>query len=85
MEITFYTKPNCPLCGEAEEILEEMKGLFGFSISKVNIIENMSTYEKYKHQIPVIELGDKSSLSGKIDRKELKQKILALMHKHKNR
>lgn len=81
MQITFYTKPNCPLCEEAEELLEELKDLFGFSIFKVNIIKNMSTYEKYKNQIPVIDLGGRYYLSGKIDKKELKQKIRALVKK----
>ncbi|MFB0565779.1 MAG: glutaredoxin family protein [Candidatus Aminicenantaceae bacterium] len=81
LQITFYTKPNCPLCEEAEELLEELKDLFGFSIFKVNIIKNMSTYEKYKNQIPVIDLGGRYYLSGKIDKKELKQKIRALVKK----
>lgn len=81
LQITFYTKPNCSLCEEAEELLEEMKDLFGFSIFKVNIIKNMSTYEKYKNQIPVIDLGGRYYFSGKISRKELKQKIRALVKK----
>lgn len=85
IELIFYTKPNCPLCEEAEEILEEMKDLFGFSISKVNIMKNMNTYEKYRHKIPVIEFADNHSLSGKIDKKELEQKIKALIQIQKKK
>ncbi|MFQ6082302.1 MAG: glutaredoxin family protein [Candidatus Aminicenantia bacterium] len=75
LQIIFYTRPNCPLCEEAEELLEEMENLFSFSINKIDITDDLDIYEKYKHQIPVIEIGNKYYLYGKINRKELKQKI----------
>ena len=82
-EITFYTKPNCPLCEEAEELLEEMRGHFDFSVLKIDITKEMDTYEKFKHRIPVLRLGDQDDLSGKISGKELRQKIRAFLKKKK--
>lgn len=61
IEIVFYTKPNCPLCEEAEEILEEMK--------------DMIVYEEYKHRIPVIEIAKKFELSGRIEKGKLRARI----------
>ncbi len=78
-EIVLYTKPNCPLCLEVEELLEDIGERLGFSFSKVNILENSHIYEKYKDQIPVVEFGDGQSLFGKISRKELTQKIYAFI------
>ncbi|MFQ6083195.1 MAG: glutaredoxin family protein [Candidatus Aminicenantia bacterium] len=75
LQIKFYTKPNCSLCEEVEELLEEMENLFKFSAHRIDITDDLDIYEKYKHQIPVIEIGGKYYLSGKITRKELKQKI----------
>jgi len=82
-EITFYTKPNCLLCDEAEEILEEMSGHFGFSVQKIDITTDMDAYEKFKHRIPVLRLGDQDDLSGKICRKELRQKIRVFLRERK--
>jgi len=81
LQITFYTKPNCPLCEEAEELLDEMKGHFDFSVLKIDITRDMDTYEKFKHRIPVLRLGEQLELAGKITEKELRQKIRALIKK----
>jgi glutaredoxin len=83
IRITFYTKPNCPLCEDAEELLEEMRGHFDFSVFKIDITKEMETYEIFKHRIPVLRLGDLWELSGRISEKELKQKIEAFLKKRK--
>lgn len=77
LQITFYTKPNCPLCEDAEELLDEMRRHFDFSVLKIDITTDMDTYEKYKHRIPVLRLGDLGDLYGRITEKELKQRIRA--------
>jgi glutaredoxin len=79
LQITFYTKPYCPLCEETEELLEEMRRHFDFSVLKIDITQDMDAYEKYKHRIPVLRIGDRWDLSGKIDGKELREKIRAFL------
>jgi len=81
LQIIFYTKPNCPLCEEAGELLEEMRCHFDFSVLKIDITKEMDTYEKFKHRIPVLRLGDRWDLSGKIRGKELRRKIRAFLKK----
>lgn len=75
IEIIFFTKPNCPLCEEAKEVLEEMKDIDLLSVREVDITEDMTVYEKYKHRIPVIEIAHKFVLSGRIERRELEARI----------
>jgi len=82
-EIIFYTKPACPLCEEAEELLEKAGDHFAFSVRRIDITRDPDTYEKFKHQIPVLRIGDRYDLSGKIDGKELGQKIRALLKTRK--
>lgn len=77
-EIIFYTKPNCPLCEEAEEILEEMKNLYSITVSKIDITKDMIVYEEYKHKIPVIEIAQKFVLSGRIGKGKLRARIRQL-------
>ena len=79
LRITFYTKPNCPLCEDAEVLLDDMQRHFDFSVLKIDITTEMNTYEKYKHRIPVLRLGDLGDLSGKITEKELRQSIRAYL------
>jgi glutaredoxin len=79
LQITFYTKPNCPLCEEAEELLDEMRGYFDFSVLKIDITRDIDAYEIFKHRIPVLRLGDLGDLSEKITEKELRQKIRAFL------
>jgi len=75
IELTFYTKPNCPLCEEAEELLEEMKALESIVVRKIDITKDIMIYEKYKHRIPVIKFSQGLELSGRIERGELRSRI----------
>lgn len=81
--ISFYTKSDCPLCDEAEMLLDEMSGYFGYSVRKIDIMTDMDAYERYRHRIPVIKLGDGRDISGKISRIDLRQKIRDYLGKGK--
>ena len=52
--VTIYTKPECGLCEEAEEVIEAVRARVAFELVRRNILENLDDYEKYKHDIPVI-------------------------------
>ena len=54
IRLTFYTKPNCPLCDEARDLLEDLKTEFSLTIQEVNIFSSPALYEKYKYIIPVV-------------------------------
>ncbi len=52
MEILkFFTKPDCPLCDETREILDEA----GADWEETNILENPELWERYRNDIPVIQ------------------------------
>jgi hypothetical protein len=52
--VTIFTKPECGLCEEAEEVIEAVRARRPFELVRRNILENYDDYEKYKHDIPVI-------------------------------
>ena len=56
IRLTFYSKPNCPLCDEARDMLDDLKRDFNLSVTEVNILSDPAIYEKYKYFIPVLEL-----------------------------
>jgi glutaredoxin len=56
--ITLYTRPGCHLCDDTADLLERLTAHIGLAIVEVNILEDTNLYERYKHSIPVVAIGD---------------------------
>lgn len=52
--VTIYTKPECGLCEEAEEVIEAVRARRTFELERRNILADLADYDRYKHDIPVI-------------------------------
>jgi rSAM/selenodomain-associated transferase 1 len=55
--VTIFTKPQCSLCEEAEEVIEAVRARPGqrmFALVRRNILDRFIDYDRYKHDIPVI-------------------------------
>ena len=57
LNVTLFTKKDCPLCDEAREYLDELKEKYPHRLAEVDITSDSAIYEKYKEKIPVIEVG----------------------------
>jgi glutaredoxin len=66
MHVTFYTKPGCHLCDEAELMLKLVQEDFPLSWTKVDIETDDDSHEKYMLMIPVIEKDGEVLLFGSI-------------------
>lgn len=66
MHVTFYTKPNCPLCDEAKAMMKLAREDFPLTWDEVNIEMDDVSHEKYMLMIPVIEKDDDVLLFGTI-------------------
>jgi uncharacterized membrane protein/glutaredoxin len=58
MQVTVYTKPGCHLCDEALHLMDKMTPRYGLELTEVSILDDMATYEEYKHIIPVVQVTD---------------------------
>ena len=58
MRVFFYTKAGCPLCEEAEELLEEARDRVTFEVEKIDIYRNDALFQRYRYRVPVIRSGD---------------------------
>ncbi|MGY8653626.1 MAG: glutaredoxin family protein [Verrucomicrobiia bacterium] len=58
VKVTLYTKPNCPLCDKALEQIELARREIGFELESINILEDEEIYFRYRHEIPVVRVGD---------------------------
>jgi hypothetical protein len=77
LSIKFYTKPKCSLCNDIRILLGQLRKETPLDIEEVNILDESDLYEKYKYEIPVLLFPDGSELKGRIDDKELKEKIFS--------
>lgn len=76
ISLTFYSKPNCPLCDEARDMLDDLKRDFALAIREVNILSDPATYERYKYLIPVIELENGRIITARFTDAELRRALL---------
>jgi len=73
LEVRLYGKPGCHLCEEAEELIEDLSAEYSVSLQTLDITADPALFERFRYEIPVIELNDGRSLAGRIDRAKLRE------------
>ncbi|MBF8266252.1 MAG: glutaredoxin [Dehalococcoidia bacterium] len=76
IRLTFYSKPNCPLCDEARDMLEDLNQEFALVVTEINILSNPAIYEKYKYIIPVLELENGQVIKARFTEAELRKALI---------
>ena len=66
MQVTFYTRPGCHLCEEAESMMKLVQEDMPLTWTTVNIEEDDASHEKYMLMIPVIEKDGEVLAYGQI-------------------
>lgn len=66
MKYILYSRPDCPLCVEAESMLRLVAEDYAVEWLVVNIEEDDVIHEKYMLMIPVLEQDGEVKLFGKI-------------------
>ena len=62
MRVFFYTKAGCPLCEEAEELLDEARERMSFEVEKIDIYRDDALFQRYRYRVPVIRIADRDVL-----------------------
>jgi glutaredoxin len=73
--VTFYTKPGCHLCEDAEELLDSLRGEYDLHVTLIDITSDLEIYERYKYEIPVVLVENGGSASGRIDEAALRHAL----------
>ena len=55
--VVLYGRPDCHLCDEAREGLEELRAELSFELLEVDIESEEELLRRYLERIPVIEVG----------------------------
>jgi hypothetical protein len=71
MIVTLYAKAGCHLCDEARELLEELSSAVAFDLQEVDIIGDLTLFERYRYRIPVVAIDGRETLEGRIEAGDL--------------
>lgn len=69
--ILFYTKPDCPLCEDASNLLEVASHHWPLEVRTVNILTDRTLYDLYWNRIPVLEFDNGATLEAPLTREKL--------------
>ncbi len=75
--ITFYTKPDCPLCEDALDEVKLARREFPFTLEIVNILSTIALYEEFRHNIPVVQINGVERFRYRLTAAELLQVLRA--------
>jgi glutaredoxin len=62
-----YTRSGCHLCEEAHSLLEVMRARFNFKLEIVDVDNSAELVQLYGDRVPVLMIGGKDRLWGKIN------------------
>jgi glutaredoxin len=71
MQLKIYTKPGCPLCEEALDLLDDLS----FTYETVNICEDPALFDRYRYRVPVVRVGDRDVLELKFTREDVERAL----------
>ncbi len=54
MRVEIYTKPDCPLCDEGRELVEDAQAALGFELTFHNILTRDEWYAEHRYFVPVV-------------------------------
>lgn len=57
MQVTLYSKPDCPLCEELKADLLSLQAELGFDLTERNIEEDAGDWQRFRTLIPVVDIA----------------------------
>ena len=69
-QVVIYSKPGCHLCEDAAVQLYRLRQAHPFELREVNILSDPETFERFKHDIPVVFIDGKQSSEHYFDARQ---------------
>ena len=76
INISIYSKPDCPLCDEMTALVSRVKGKETWIIEHINIESDPELEAEYKEQIPVMFINGRKAFKAHVSEGALKKKIM---------
>ena len=75
MLVEIYSKPDCPLCDEAKEVLREVQARCPFTLREVNIESDPELFDRYRYDIPVVFVDGNKAFKHRVDARALEARL----------
>jgi hypothetical protein len=66
IHVTLWGKADCSLCDKALVVLERLSSDYPLVIQKRDIVGEPDVYDRYRYVIPVVDIANGPTFSGKI-------------------
>ena len=80
--LTLYRKARCPLCDEALAVLDEVRARVPFELEIVDISNHPSLRDRYRMDIPVLDIEGERLFRHRIDAAQLELRLLQAQEVH---
>lgn len=77
LEVTLYTKENCPLCDRAKDVVLAVQREISFALLEVDIQSKPDLWSAYRDLIPVLTLRGEEIAYGKVSAHRLRAVLKA--------
>jgi len=78
MRVEVYGKPQCPLCDEAMQVLEEIRAEIPFDLVHEDVTR-VPDLERYASEVPVVLVAGQRAFHGKLDPAAVRARIAEAM------
>jgi glutaredoxin len=75
MIVEIYSKPQCPLCDEAKEVLARVRRRVPFELREVDITRDDSLFQQYRYDIPVVFVNGQKAFKHHLDEKTVEARL----------
>jgi glutaredoxin len=75
MIVEIYSKPECPLCDEAKEVLTRVQNRVSFELREVDIEQDASLFEQFRYDIPVVFVNGRKAFKHHLDERLVEQRL----------
>ena len=78
MRVEIYTKPDCPLCDEGKELVEDAQTERGFELVLHNILTRDDWYAEHRYFVPVVFIDGVRSVHLRFTAEDLRKALQGL-------
>jgi glutaredoxin len=75
MDVAIYSKPDCPLCDEAKEVLLRVQRRVPFTLTEINIETDPELFERYKYDIPVVFVDGRKAFKHHLEERAVEERL----------
>jgi len=75
MIVEIYSKPQCPLCDEAKEVLARVRRRISFELKEVDITGDAALFQLHRYDIPVVFVNGRKAFKHHLDEQAVEDRL----------